>query len=298
MATIPMSAGDLGIDYRRFTPVFVFASGKGGVGKTTLTGNNATKTAAEGIPTLAIDANGQGNLRREFGIGEGDGGKAFVQALRDGTPLVPVKTNRPNLDVVLGGKELRAINAVFMDIATASGPIAAFCRLAQCLQPLLSKYGVIWIDAPPENPNVLTLCLCASRWLVTPVKMDVCSLEDALKDISDTFKSARAVNPLLQLLGVVHFGSPSGATSIHREVVTEARRLLGNSTHVFEESIHASPKSAKLARELGLSVWELEQRARDEDKRMAEQISNLAGAHNNLTTALLRQMRTRLETTA
>ncbi|MEU9480744.1 AAA family ATPase [Streptomyces sp. NPDC048191] len=295
---MPMSAEALGIDYTLFSHVTCFASGKGGVGKTTLTGNNATKTAANGVPTLAIDANGQGNLRREFGMEEGDKGDAFYKALREGTPLVPVKNVRPNLDVVLGGKELRQINTLVLEIAQTEGMYAAFCRLATCLQPLLSQYGVVWIDAPPENPNVLMLCLCASRWLVTPVKMDVCSLKDALNDVSDAFKAAKQVNQLLELLGVVHFGSPNGSSSIHKEVVKEARHLLGASTHVFGETIHASSKTAKLARDLGLSVWELEALKRAEDKKFEDTISNLASAHDKLTTALLKRMRERLETAA
>ncbi|MER7937943.1 MULTISPECIES: ParA family protein [unclassified Streptomyces] len=293
-----MSAEDLGIDYQQFSAVFVFASGKGGVGKTTLTGNNATKTAAKGIPTLAIDANGQGNLRREFGMDEGDRGQAFYEALKNGTPLQPTKGVRENLDVVLGGKELRHINALFMEIAQTQGPIAAFTRLATCLQPLLSQYGVVWIDAPPENPNVLLLVLCAARWLVTPVKMDVCSLEDALKDISDAFRAAKQVNQLLELLGVVHFGSPNGSSGIHKEVVKEARKLLGGSTHVFDERIHASSKTAKLARQLGLSVWELAALKRAEDRGFETTITNLADAHDDLTSAMLKRMRTRLETAA
>ncbi|MFF4276119.1 ParA family protein [Streptomyces sp. NPDC001536] len=295
---MPMSARDLGIDYTLFGHSTVFVSGKGGVGKTTLTGNNATKTASKGIPTLAIDANGQGNLRREFGMDEGDKGEAFYLALKNGTPLVPIKNVRPNLDVVLGGKELRQINTLFLEIAQHEGPYAAFLRLAKCLQPLLSQYGVVWIDAPPENPNVLMLCLCAARWLVAPVKMDVCSLEDALSDIADAFKAAKQVNTLLELLGVVHFGSPPGSTEIHKQVVNDARKLLGKSAHVFDETIHASSKTAKLARDLGLSVWELEAQERAQDKKMAKAIKNLADAHDNLTTALLVRMRSRLETAA
>jgi cellulose biosynthesis protein BcsQ len=185
-----------------------------------------------------------------------------------------------------------------MEIAQREGPFSALLRFATCLQPLLSQYGVVWIDAPPENPTVLMLCLCASRWLVAPVKMDVCSLEDALSDISDAFNAAKQINQLLELLGVVHFGSPNGSSGIHKEVVMEARKLLGSSTHVFGETIHASSKTAKLARQLGKSVWELEALKRPEDKRFEETISNLADAHDNLTTALLLRMRSRLEMVA
>lgn len=295
---MPMSAEALGIDYRRFSTVAAFASGKGGVGKTTLTGNNATKTASKGIPTLAIDANGQGNLRREFGMDEGDKGEAFYNAMRNGTPLVPVKNVRENLDVVLGGEEVRQLNALFIELAQKEGPYAAFCRLAVCLQPLLSQYGVVWIDAPPENPNMLMMVLCAARWLVAPVKMDVCSLDDALTDIAGSFQAAKQVNRALELLGVVHFGSPNGSTEIHREVVSKARKKLGQSTHVFEETIHASSKTAQLARDLGLSVWELAALKRPEDRRMAGTIEKLAGAHDKLTTAMLLRMRSRLEMAA
>ncbi|WP_037725181.1 MULTISPECIES: AAA family ATPase [unclassified Streptomyces] len=295
---MPMSAEALGIDYVKFSKVAAFASGKGGVGKTTLTGNNATKTASRGIPTLALDINGQGNLRREFGLDEGDKGERFYEAMRNGTPLVPVKNVRPNLDVVMGGEMVRQLNTLFLEIAQKDGPYAAFCRLAVCLQPLLEQYGVVWIDAPPENPNMLMLVLCACRWLVAPVKMDVCSLDDALKDISGAFAAAKQVNQFLELLGIVHFGSPNGSAEIHREVVREARKKLGKNTHVFDETIHASFKTAKLARSLGLSVWELADLKRPEDKRLAGTIEKLGEAHDKLTTAMLRRMQSRLEMAA
>ncbi|MEU8828815.1 ParA family protein [Streptomyces sp. NPDC048636] len=298
MNPMPMSAAELGIDFQLFRTVCAFASGKGGVGKTTLTGNSAVKTAAQGVPTLGIDINGQGNLRRELGYDIGDQGAGFLDSMKNGTPLVPIKNVRPNLDVVVGGPKTRELSQLFMVLAQEQGPYAAFLRLAQCLQPLLKDYRVTFIDAPPENPNLLMMCLCAARWLIAPVKCDVCSLEDALTDIANAFKAARQVNPLLELLGVVHFGSPNGATGIHDEVVEETRKHLGAHAHVFDSAIHLSVKTAKRCRERGLSARELADAKLPNDRDLGAASLALAEAHDKLTVEIMRRMKMRLEQAA
>lgn len=293
MSAFPMSAADLGIDHSLFDRVVVYGSGKGGVGKTTLTGNSSTVTAKNAKRTLAIDINGQGNLRRELGLGEGDEGAGFLDAMKNGTPLVPVKDVRPGLDVVIGGPKVRELNTLFVQLASEQGPYAAFLRLAQCLQPLLAEYDIVFIDAPPENPNLLLMCLCASRWLVVPVRRDVCSLDDALKDIAGAFSAAKQLNPLLELLGVVHFGSPSGSSRIHTAVIQAAERMLGANVHVFEETIHNSVNTASRAREQGKSVWELVAANDARNRDLGEAPAKLAEAHNNLLRAILLRMRDR-----
>ncbi|MGW1374470.1 ParA family protein [Streptomyces sp. NPDC002446] len=281
-----MSAADLGIDHGLFANVFMFGNGKGGVGKTTLTGNASAKAAREGLRTLAIDVNGQGNLRRELGYGEQDLGEAFAQSMRSGTPLVPITDVRKNLDVVPGGIKVRDLNDIFVSIATSQGPLPAFLRLAQCLQPLLPKYDAVFIDSPPENPNLLIMCLAAARWLVTPVKSDGASLEDGLKDIARSFGMVKAqINPMLTLLGVVHFSSPRNARGIHKEVDERAKKILGKVSHTFQNVIGQSEKTAELARRPGYfcPVYELHERRLQGDRTIPEAASALAQDHDALT---------------
>ncbi|MFF4699983.1 ParA family protein [Streptomyces chattanoogensis] len=281
-----MSAADLGIDYGTFGNVFVLGNGKGGVGKTTLTGNMSAKAAREKLKTLAIDVNGQGNLRRELGYGKQDEGAAFAESMRNGTALVPIAGVRENLDVVPGGKNVRELNDIFISLATSQGPLAAFLRLAQCLQPILPKYDAVFIDSPPENPNLLIMCLAAARWVITPVKSDAASLEDGLRDFAQSFSMVKGqINPLLTLLGVVHFSSQRNATNVHKDVEGRAKKILGKVAHTFETVIGQSESTSKLAREASNScpVFELNQRRLAGDRTVPEAAGALAEDHDNLT---------------
>lgn len=285
-ASFVMSPADLGIDYTLFGNVFLLGNGKGGVGKTTLTGNMSAKAAREGLKTLALDVNGQGNLRRELGYGMQDQGAAFAEAMRRGTALVPVTGVRENLDVIPGGECVRELNEIFISLATTQGPLAAFLRLAQCLQPILSKYDVVVIDSPPENPNLLIMCLAAARWVITPVKSDAASLEDGLKDFAKSFSMVKGqINELLTLLGVVHFSSQRNASNVHRDVSDRAKKILGKVAHTFETVIGQSETTSKLARQAAYScpVFELNQRRLKGDRAIPEAAKALAEDHDDLT---------------
>jgi len=53
--------------------VIAIANGKGGVGKTSLTAGLAGLTAAAGYRILTVDADPQGNLRRDMGYDSSSG---------------------------------------------------------------------------------------------------------------------------------------------------------------------------------------------------------------------------------
>ncbi|MFD8079514.1 ParA family protein [Streptomyces sp. NPDC059718] len=271
-----MNVSDSGIDYDHFGRVFMSGNGKGGVGKTSLTANAAAKTAREGLPTLAIDVNGQGNMHRDLGYGRQDQGKAFAEAMADGSPLTPVQGVRENLDVVVGGPEIRKINGIVQDIARTDGLYEAYLRFAVCLQPLLPRYGAIFIDTPPENPDLLRLCLLASRYAVVPVKYDAASLDDGLSDFGQAFKFAVGINRQLRILGVVHAFSPRNATRIHEDIEKRSKEILGRHAYVFPRAVAHSSTMANLIRERGRTAYELEQDRKAGDKTIPEAAGGLA----------------------
>lgn len=271
-----MNVSDSGIDYDLFGRVFMSGNGKGGVGKTSLTANAAAKTAREGVPTLAIDVNGQGNMHRDLGYGKQDQGKAFAESMAEGSPLVPLEGVRENLDVIVGGPEIRKINGIVQDIARIDGLYEAYLRFAVCLQPLLSRYGAVFIDTPPENPDLLRLCLLASRYAVVPVKYDAASLDDGLSDFGQAFKFAVGINRQLRILGVVHAFSPRNATRIHEDIEKRSKAILGRHAYVFPRAVGHSSTMANLIRERGRTAYELEQDRAAGDRSIPEAAGGLA----------------------
>lgn len=84
------------------------ANGKGGVGKTSLTDGLGGLIAAGGYRVLTMDADPQGNLRRDLGYPD-SGGRALADAIKLGTTLEPVRDVRDNLDAVPGGAALEEL---------------------------------------------------------------------------------------------------------------------------------------------------------------------------------------------
>ncbi|MEV6676375.1 ParA family protein [Streptomyces erythrochromogenes] len=285
----PLQVADYAVDYSHFGNVFMLGNGKGGVGKTTLTANAAAKTARQGLPTLAIDVNGQGNMHRDLGYGEQDQGKSFAESMASGAPLLPLEGVRQNLDVVVGGIEVRKINGIVTDVARNDGFMAAYLRLAVCLAPILPRYKAVFIDTPPENPDLLRLCLLAARYAVVPVKYDAASLDDGLKDFGQAFQMAVQLNRQLRILGVAHCFSQRNATNIHKEIEKRSRKVLGKHAHVFPQAVGHSSTMAGLIRDRGQTAYELEQERKAGAKGIPDSAQPLANDYEVLVTQIFQR---------
>lgn len=252
------------IDRAALSRTYVFANGKGGVGKTTLTSNVGGLVAESGpdIRVLLVDVNGQGNIGRDLGYRKtavDDEGEAFYEALRTGRPLVPVKNVRPGLDVVVGGRHVGGIPDMLQS-AFRLKQKRQVLALAKSLAPIAKNYDLIGLDSAPENPPLQQLALAAARWMVAPTRTDRASINDGLGSIARQFSLVRnQVNPDLELLGVVLFGSGSGSTKIRsraREFIAE--ELGTDAGVIFDTYIRHAEGVGVDARDRGLLAHELE----------------------------------------
>ena len=197
----------------------LFSSGKGGVGKTSLTCNVAGLATEAGYKVLVVDLDPQGNVGRDLGFygkeGIDDRGQGLLEAIQFGRPVTPVRDIRPGLDVVTGGP--------YIDDAVKLAPNFRDrgrdprLVLGQALEPLAGQYHLILVDSPPGDRYLQDIAMCASQFVVIPTRSDEASL-DGLSRTADAFVSAREVNPHLELLGVVLFGIGASATVIQSQV--------------------------------------------------------------------------------
>jgi chromosome partitioning protein len=244
------------------TRVFVIGNGKGGVGKTTITANTGGLAAADGARVLLVDLNGQGNIGRELGYRKGpldDEGEALYDAVMNGSPLVPIRNVRPNLDVAVGGPHVGRLPA-HLDLKYQGQAKKQVLMLAVALQQVTGSYDIVMIDSPPENPPLQQLALAAARWLIVPVKSDSAAIEDGLGGIARQFGLVRKqVNPYLELLGVVLFASGSSSTAIRREVIKDVEKTIGKGAPMFSSVVRHSEAVARQSRDRGRLVHELEE---------------------------------------
>ena len=240
--------------------VVVFATGKGGTGKTSCAANVAGLAAQAEMKTLLIDLDSQANLGYDLGYADSpaaDNGKYLVKTLFNGEQsLAPVlETVRPNLDVIPGGSELDELEEIVL--ARQRRGMEGRTILRDALRGIEDDYELIIIDTPPSRRSALVqLALAAARWIVIPTKSDRASIK-GLSVLAEQVVAIREVNPEIDVLGAVLFGMGSAATVRRRFAAEDVRTVLGDSTLLFESIIRHAEAAADDAREKGKLVYEL-----------------------------------------
>jgi chromosome partitioning protein len=251
------------IDWARLGNVYVVGNGKGGVGKTTTTVHLGALAASDGVRTLIVDLNGQGNCAQLLGYADSeqdDKGKNLFAAVTAGAPLEPAREVRPCLDVATGGPYVRRIGAVLSaEMSTKADADRVHLALASCLQEVARAYQLIIIDTPPENPLLSNLALCAGRFVLVPMRTDAYSRK-GLREYASDIRRMREHNPYLMLLAVFVFASGTAAKKIRRETAKNVSDDLGHNDDFLLESFvrHAESVANEMVK-YGLLAYELEQ---------------------------------------
>ncbi len=251
--------------------VVAIANGKGGVGKTSLAAGLAGLVAAAGYRVLTVDADPQGNLRRDLGY-QPSSGENLARAIQDGHPLEPVRSVRPNLDCVPGGPALYDLPAMYVSRMKQGESLSGLRGALSSVRPdkvASADYDLVLIDTPPGEPVLQDVVFSAADYLIIPTRSDEASL-DGLVAVATRFTAARAANPTLALLGVLLFGVRSGSKRLRSTVREALEDTLDGAAPVFEVSIRYLESAAVDMRRQGLLPHELEQgQLRERAKRLA-----------------------------
>lgn len=251
------------IKWSRLECVYTIGNGKGGVGKSNTTAHIGALVASDGARVLIVDLNRQGNIAHLLGFANtsnDDQGKNLFSAITAGALLTPATNVRPNLDVVPGGDFVRKINgALSAEMGTQQDAARAYLTLAEAICAIADQYDLILIDSPPENQLLLHLALCASRFVLVPMRPDGLS-RLGLRGIAADIRDMREHNPHLMLLAVFVFASGTGSKKIRRELAENVAHDLGASSDVLLKGFirHAESVADQVVK-YGLLAHELEQ---------------------------------------
>jgi chromosome partitioning protein len=186
-------------------PIVVFNQ-KGGVGKSTITCNLAAISASQGLRTLVIDLDPQGNSS-SYLLGdtatEGQPSVAgfFEQPLSYSFRNVPatdyvVATPFENLDVMPSSP---ALNELLVKLESRQ----KIYKLREALVQLSETYDRIYIDTPPALNFFTRAALIGATGCLIPFDCDSFSRQ-ALYALMDNVQEIRADhNPALQIDGIV-----------------------------------------------------------------------------------------------
>lgn len=227
------------------TTFLTFATGKGGVGKTSLAIAIADIAAARGVPTLLIDTDPQGDATFTIGA-DSDDGRAHLAMLR-GEGFEPARDVRPGLDVLPAGDELDTVTDILERAAERSGT-GALAALGKLWRQHTSSYSLVVVDTPParQSETLLDAVLMGCDHLVLPTKADLNSIR-AIRTLARRYVTLRNDGHLnnLRLLGAVLFASASSSTAIRSDTRESLGELFGESLRMFDAVIRATEKASR-----------------------------------------------------
>lgn len=227
--------------------LFTVANQKGGVGKTTTAVNLAAALAVQGLKTLVIDLDPQGNASTALGIADRKSGTpSSYEVLLGDVALGEALQQSPNRErlfclpatIDLAGAEIELVSMVAREnrLRTALGALDDF------------DFDYVFIDCPPSLGLLTINALVAAPEVMIPIQCEYYALEGVSQLMRNIEMVKAHLNPALDVTTVV-LTMYDGRTKLADQVAAEVRRHFG--AKVLRTVI---PRSVKLSEAPGYSM--------------------------------------------
>jgi len=246
--------------------IVAVANQKGGVGKTTTAINLATALAAAGHRVLVIDLDAQGNASTGLGIERKARALTSYELILGEAELesAVVTTDIPGLFVIPASQDLAGA-----DLEFTARERREFL-LSRAIRSRVGDYDEVLVDCPPSL-NLLTInALVAADSVLVPLQCEFYALEGLSQLMRTIERVQRALNPRLELQGVVltmydqrnnlcdlvaadvrsHLGAKVFDTMIPRNVRIAEAPSHGKPVLIYDHSCAGSQAYIRLAAEV------------------------------------------------
>lgn len=245
MRVLHTAAGQLPRPGRR--RLFTVANQKGGVGKTTTAVNLAAAMAVQGLKTLVIDLDPQGNASTALGISDRHSGTpSSYEVLLGEIPLRDAIRQSPH------SKKLFCVPAT-IDLAGAEIELVSMVARENRLRNALAEldemdFDYVFIDCPPSLGLLTLNALVAAPEVLIPIQCEYYALEGVSQLMKNIEMVKAHLNPQLNVTTVL-LTMYDGRTKLADQVASEVRRFFGNK--VLQTVI---PRSVKVSEAPGYSM--------------------------------------------
>lgn len=201
--------------------IIAVANQKGGVGKTTTCVNLCCALKEAGKKVLLCDIDPQGNCTSGMGIDKNTASPNIYNVLVDGVQAekAVVKTKYGDVlpsNAILSGAGIELVNADKREYV-----------LKTALADIKSKYDFVLIDCPPSLEMLTLNALCAADTILIPVQCEYFALEGLTDLISTIRMTKKALNPALEIEGVLLTMFDS-RTNFSMQVAEEVKKYFKN----------------------------------------------------------------------
>lgn len=241
-------------DKKKKSKVLAIANQKGGVGKTTTTGNLGIGLARRGKKVLLIDADAQGSLTASLGYTEPDKLEVTLATIMERIvnedfpePSDGILHHDEGVDLLPANIELSGIEVSLVNI------ISRETILREYINCVSDKYDYILIDCMPSLGMVTINALACADAVIIPVQvayLPIKGLEQLIKTIG---RVKRQINPKLEIEGIL-MTMVDNRTNYAKDISSLLMETYGEKVRIFENTIPMSVRAAEVSA-AGVSIY-------------------------------------------
>lgn len=206
--------------------IVALANQKGGVGKTTTAINLAAGLAFQGVKTLLVDLDPQGNATSGLGIDRQQITHSIYDVLLKDFPVEDAvePTSVRDLFVVPATIDLAGAEIELVPVFSRER------RLSNALKQVENDYQVIFVDCPPSLGLLTVNALAAADEVMIPIQCEYYALEGLSQLLHNVELVKSNLNPGLEVGGVV-LTMYDARTRLSKEVADQVRGHFGETVY-------------------------------------------------------------------